>query len=279
MVAGDLTASIANVDFYNAKEIAERVNGNHGVITGATYETGIVGNYALNFNSTGQKVTIPHNSVFLLTSGFTISTWINSNSYGESNLGYIIGMDDADNSINGFAFRWAGVSGDMIGLRVNSGTPCLSGNGDILPDGNWYHALVTCDSNGDAQIYINGTASGSSLNIGNPANITSKENLIIGNSKVGDRNFDGLIDEVLVYNRVLNSGEIATLYNKQKVQTGLIVKYSFEEGSGTAALDTSKIEFTSPSSSTLTTLTSQTDKLLFIPSKSQGLFLRVEREA
>lgn len=80
----------------------------------------------------------------------------------------------------------------------------------------WQHVVITHDSSTtNAPIfYINGvyvTTSGWS------ASGTVKSDALalmcIGNGINGDRAFDGLIDDVRVYNRALSAGEITALYN------------------------------------------------------------------
>ena len=97
----------------------------------------------------------------------------------------------------------------------------------VLPTGAWSHVVVTWDSDRfhSPQFYINGVAKAG----------VHGENTFIGNSiynsalplRIGARSdgwgpsstimpFDGIMDEVRIYNRVLRSDEVAALYNWQE---------------------------------------------------------------
>lgn len=83
-----------------------------------------------------------------------------------------------------------------------------------IGDGAWHHVVTTWDSSDDkARIYIDGntTAEGTSA-----AYTTSKgtSEFRIGRDQAGSSSyFDGLIDEVVAWDKVLSSGEITDLYN------------------------------------------------------------------
>ena len=83
-----------------------------------------------------------------------------------------------------------------------------------LNDGNWHHYLVTFQSGNTFKLYVDNTyiglktASASSLNTGS--------GLFIGAASYGagpQRFFDGLIDEVGIWNTVLTSTQVAEIYN------------------------------------------------------------------
>lgn len=79
----------------------------------------------------------------------------------------------------------------------------------------WIHVVVTRTSTGVANFYINGTLSGTAnQHSGTP--MAGVGNVSIGNGTPADRidvGWDGLIDEVRIYNRVLTTDEITHLYN------------------------------------------------------------------
>jgi len=60
------------------------------------------------------------------------------------------------------------------------------------------------------------------------------------NASYTNRRFNGLIDDVRIYNRALSETEIADLYKGNQVDsTGLVGHWNFNEGSGTTAIDVS----------------------------------------
>ena len=85
---------------------------------------------------------------------------------------------------------------------------------NAVPYNQWSHVLVTWNSNGYVTIYVNGIVSGVPGTSGNPNFIQTLYPIALGGrSKATDRNFDGVIDEVHIWNRVLTSQEITDLYD------------------------------------------------------------------
>lgn len=112
---------------------------------------------------------------------------------------------------------------------------------------NWYHLVGVYDASvGRVYLHVNGVIDtvGSSTD---SLVFTSTTNFIIGD---GTRNvlsgnetsFTGKLYDTRVYNKVLSSAEISTLYHFGEVADGLVAKYSYQEGSGTKAYDTSQWE-------------------------------------
>ena len=89
--------------------------------------------------------------------------------------------------------------------------------GDVV-DGKWHHVLFIADRSDATRIYIDGKLDAE----GGPSegtDVTTESPLFIGASvRIGEttrRYFEGLIDEVGIYNRVLTDNEILRNYNSQ----------------------------------------------------------------
>jgi hypothetical protein len=72
---------------------------------------------------------------------------------------------------------------------------------------------------GNIKIYINGYLDKTSP-VGGGLAVTSYP-VVIGNNSLNTRQFDGFIDDVKIYNRVLNVEEISGLYTMRKADYGL----------------------------------------------------------
>jgi len=80
----------------------------------------------------------------------------------------------------------------------------------------WEHAVITYNfSTGAGNIYYNGLLNYSGLFKGM---ILSSDSLKIGSDSSYVNNFNGSIDDVLIFNRILSAGEVASLYNAQANQ-------------------------------------------------------------
>ena len=175
-------------------------NGNIGTITNATWSTeGRYGN-ALSFNGTSSVVRVPSAASLNLTTGMTLSAWIRPTA---SQTGWrTIVQRQADayflSSSNDQAGRPAG--GGTIGSGVR-----FVGGPTANPLNTWTHVAVTLDG-GQLRLYVNGTqvasrgANGTIQTVANP--------LWIGGNQPYGEYFQGLIDEVRVYNRALTAAAI-----------------------------------------------------------------------
>lgn len=112
--------------------------------------------------------------------------------------------------------------------------------GPILATDTWYHAVGTFNTaNDQIQIYVNGatgTPNSSAL-----ASLDSIGNVDVGGESPGAR-FDGVIDEVRIYNRALSTTEITEHYYNQFLNnSGLVLYVPFDNRSGATASDHSGI--------------------------------------
>ena len=92
-------------------------------------------------------------------------------------------------------------------------TDYKSASGGFVPLNQWAYLVMTYDG-ANTRLYINGQATAVSPNTGAIANALYP--IYIG-SWLGTTDwFNGLIDDVRVYNRALSAAEIQALYNAEK---------------------------------------------------------------
>jgi len=179
-------------------------NGNDGTINGATWTTGKF-NGALDFDGIDDYVEIGTNN-FNVNAG-TLSLWVRASGFTTS-YSFIFGHS----TIPAFANR--------IQLYTND----LSGNLDLglgdshrlrtdiigLDTGVWYHIALTWDGT-NYNVYVNGSL----LANGAYSGLSSLNPFAdIGNNGVASKRtqaWDGIIDEVRIYNRTLSQQEVADL--------------------------------------------------------------------
>ena len=125
------------------------------------------------------------------------------------------------------------------------GTISLDGK-TVLDTATWYHMAGTYDStSGTANVYINGHLDATVT--GFPGVIdTTMQPLRIGDDRDNDTAFDGLIDEVRVWNIARDSLEIQATMNSvlgaeyyNTTDSGLIAYWRFDEAEGDTAYDLS----------------------------------------
>jgi hypothetical protein len=191
------------------------VGGNNGALAnGVTFAPGEVGQ-AFSFNGIGQSVVIPDSPSLELTNTFTIEAWVNLATLTDDPNGNGRGIVSKVGGVggnNGYQFA---LGGGYIGGQFNSpgqGWPQWQVYAPVpnLAAGVWMHVAWTYDQN-TMLIYVNGHPIATNV-IGPHPIATSVSNLRISGDDNGNVMFDGLIDEVSIYNTALSSNEIAAIY-------------------------------------------------------------------
>ncbi len=189
-------------------------SGNDGTLmNGPLWVSGVPGS-AIRFNGADSHVAVGAVGSLADLGPMTVSAWIRPDSMGAMGLGRIVSKE------NGSPGRWMLTLDGSRNLSFakdhavqelqRTGTP------DVISVGTWQHVAATWDGNasaGGVHLYVDGVETAYSLSQdGLGARVSDATlPLTIGNRPSLDRGFDGAIDEVRVYNRVLSAGEIATL--------------------------------------------------------------------
>lgn len=205
---------------------------NHAAVNGATLTSDRFGwaNSAFSFDGTQGAITAP-NSSQLNSPTTTISFWVNVRSLPTQGEAYIM-------SHGGWQERWK-ISLPPHGKPVfttHTSTCCNdmdSGDGNELKINEWRHVVMSHDGITD-RIYMNGVQVNEKAYAGD-LNQTSFP-LGIGYNPIDKGNyFDGLIDEVMIFDEALSAVEINALYVAQStaptISSGLVAAYHFD-GSG-----------------------------------------------
>ena len=179
--------------------------GNDGTIYGATRVRGIIGK-ALSFDGVDDYVEVPDSASLDITDEITIGAWVKINSmpptattvirkgYQEGGSpGSVPYMFYIDNY-----FNFYGSNGSQWIFNVKF-TP---------PVGEWFHVVGTFDGS-TAIIYKNGVEQNRKTGITEKM-FTNDLNLYIGT--MWTDYFNGIIDEVRIYNRALSPREIKIIY-------------------------------------------------------------------
>lgn len=237
-------------------------NGNNGTIHGGiTFVDGIKGK-AMYVNNTGkqagddnteaeQYVDLGTNVTFG-TEDFTLSFWVKTDGHGTTNSA-IMGNKVYKNGSN---LGWAigNFTGASYGpdLRINfsaTGTDRIEVKEIKANDDAWHHVAAVYDRDGDMTVYLDGEKAssasmkahaGKSVDTGLPVILGASGNKMNGMGRCA-------LDEVRMYRRALNAGEIQGLYQEimdeigveDLLNDGLVMHSTFDEGdvSGNKVLD------------------------------------------
>ena len=182
----------------------DSVGGHDGTVSGASWAAGQVDG-GLDFDHINDKITVPHNDALSLTETFAFSAWINATAYsgyqtilskvGVSDLNYWFGTLDDELILD---FYVAGVWYRFVTDNTN------------LLVGNWYHVAASFDNATDSvRLYVNGVEAFNGVMTATL--VVNTADILIGNSRFLGEEWRGLLDEVRIYDQVLNASEIADL--------------------------------------------------------------------
>jgi hypothetical protein len=187
--------------------------GNNGTLTSGAKQIGRIGQ-ALELDGNNNHVNLGNPPVLRFTSSFSISAWAKADTFPNTDSDIV---NKFSGGIDGYVFT---VSKDNVRpqLLFYLGTNSNSGrySSQTIVPGSWYHFVGVYNSQQQTlDVYINGARDNEDLIAPVPASIVdSGTDAAIGDDfDFGFRTWDGLIDEVRIYNRALSPDEIRRLYN------------------------------------------------------------------
>jgi len=185
--------------------------GNDGTIHGATWTISGKVNKGLNFDGDRDYVDCGSDGSLNFSGPFTISVWINPHSV-ETRQDVVVRMP-VDNS-GGYGLRVEGnaIQKDATLLLMYPSGGIYNGmsttKGIIKEEGKWYHVVAVLDET-TVSIYVNKEKDSS---LPTPSLTLSESPLFIGAFTNGANGFNGIIDEVKIFNRALTPEEILEEY-------------------------------------------------------------------
>lgn len=189
-------------------------SGNDGLIAGPTYllDSPAGGQYVLNFDGVDDYVDL--GALDVPGTELTLSLWFNADSFGISDARLLSKATGTSSGAHYWMISTVPTDGEMrlrARLMTDGTTETLVASSGALTTGVWVHVAVVYDGS-NLRLYKDGVEVGSIAQTG--ALDTSAAVLAaIGNQPpgAGDKSFDGLIDEVRIYCRALDTMEIQTL--------------------------------------------------------------------
>jgi len=252
-------------------------SGNTGTLTNMSQSTSVTPGkigQALAFDKIDDSVTIPPSASLNDLGPTTWSVWIKPRSYGKDSNSTII-LGKTNNLSSPANSSWLIIQGsgncitqsltDTILWQKDTSTGFnyigRCGVSGTVQYGVWQNYTVTWDGSHNLSglhIYKNGTevAYGDSVASAGSLGSDSALSFRIGNDASGNLTFDGGIDDVRIYNRILSASEIAALYTMGTATvnastnalnaSGLVGQWSFDgkqtvwtSSSAATTLDTS----------------------------------------
>jgi hypothetical protein len=215
-VLGD-TSCIATYTFEgNANDLSTNYNGTasnviydySGTASNITYATGKFDKAAV-FNGSSSKITFSND--FDALNDFSVSLWFNTASLSVNQYFYYFSHYGVFIDTNGY-INYYGNSNLQYTTAVSLNT--------------WYNVVFVKSSTAGKKIYLNGVEVATDTDTGNlPASFPTYSRSLIGggiyNASTDWRFFNGKLDQFRIFDKVLSSGEINSLYNETTTTAAL----------------------------------------------------------
>lgn len=178
-------------------------NRNDGTVVGDVSVVrggGQVGN-AYAFDGNGDYVSIPDDASLGLET-VTVSAWVNPS--GANNREYIYDGQDHNYLLK----EVDGTETPRFGVFIGGSFHFVDAAGPLALD-SWQHVAGTYDGE-ELRIYVDGVLSNTNASPSGPIDVSSGESRI-GDYLGGGYGYDGLIDEVRIYDQALSADRIGSL--------------------------------------------------------------------
>ncbi|MHC4095188.1 MAG: LamG-like jellyroll fold domain-containing protein [Planctomycetota bacterium] len=197
---------------------------------------------ALSFDGVDDYVNCGNSESLDVSSELTFSTWFKANTLparSPEGANWFIGKDIYGKRSYDFGLWKINHGGVRLVAQINGLNRPDNGANTNIEIETWYHAVVTYDGS-KITYYLNGNFDGAAPSIN--VQVTD-ETLYIGRrGYIGfEEHFDGIIDEVAIYNRALSVGEVRANMHKRLTgdEPGLVGYWDFDEGQGQIVYDLS----------------------------------------
>lgn len=189
-------------------------NGKHLTnVNTATFGTGKINNGTI-LNGVDQIHTIADTTLANLGDAFTVSCWFKANtlSAGQHRP---IHASTSDSSVGSPYSIWLELASIKFETYAPTGGYSALQSSVSLSLNTWYHCVMVKESISSRKIYVNTTMNQSTTTrSGTPTKLTG---VTLGCRDTGSSGksgyFDGIIDEVGIWNRALTATEVSFLYN------------------------------------------------------------------
>lgn len=204
---------------FNGNANDESGNNLNGTVNGASLTANRFGttSRAYNFNGTSDFITMGNPPLLQINNTITVSGWINCDTFSPTSVKCFLAKADVVNVNRGY----------LLSQQSNNGTPSLAAGcyssaglefsnfvGSTISTNTWIFFTLIIDGK-SWKFYQDGNLTHGATTLLSPVNILddgSLGDLLIG--RVQGIFFDGSIDDIAIYNRVLSDTEVTQLYNQ-----------------------------------------------------------------
>ncbi|MBX3665094.1 MAG: hypothetical protein KF834_05370 [Burkholderiales bacterium] len=167
------------------------------------------------FDGSNDYVTVP-NLQTILGGTASLAFWIRTTQGGNNTAWEAPGVTGVEESGGGNDVFWGFLRGNGR-IAIQKGNGAYAESAAAVNNGNWQHVVLTRNAtSGVVQVYLNGSLSGSATS--ETGTVTTAFSSIgrIEDTGGTPMYFNGQIDEMRVYDRVLTAAEVAVVYDLKR---------------------------------------------------------------
>ncbi len=229
---GEITDGLTswwNLNEGSGTTASDSIGSNTGTITNATWTTdGIISN-ALSFDGMSDSVDIVDDDTLDFgVNDFSIMLWakhstVDAYAWFDALIAKMPDSTGFQVAMTGSSFPVG--SRNKITVRIGKGTgKFIVTSTNEYNDDNWHHIAVVFDRDAYMTLYIDGVQEAQTDISGTIADLQNDGPVQIGASNSTNQSWNGLIDEVRIYNRALSPTEIVGSFNGD-LSIGRLKKY------------------------------------------------------
>jgi len=206
--------------YWNMDSDASDSSGNelHGTIVGDVSLTSGKFENAYSFGGYNDYIEIPDSQLLDLSNELTISTWVNHSSTPLKSWETILAKGDNSYRLHLCGFGFCGAGNDSSFAFGANGLSVSNLSSNVIPEANTWYNIVTTYDGATIKIYVNGVLKNSANVTGSIQTNNYGLGIAYNNEKFQEnRYWNGLIDDVAIWNRALTQTEITALYNDTTV--------------------------------------------------------------
>ena len=235
--ATNATLNLFNLQLTDSGNYTVLVGNAAGFATSAPAALSINSGPAIQFDGVNDVVLVPDSPSLRITNTITVEAWIKRAVQGvQHSIAEKYGCPGAAPLLGGYVLRVTASDRLLFGSRddCNTGSSVL---GNLtLKAGVWYHVAGLWDGT-NLQVYVNGSLDGTTLASRGPQ--PGNTPLKIGERGNGGTPFNGVLDEVRLWNTARTPADLLTNMNRRLTgaEAGLAGYWRLDEGTGLNAFD------------------------------------------
>jgi hypothetical protein len=183
-----------------------------GVSTSSVKTRGKFGQ-AVNFVESAYYLYAPDNASlnFGSSQDFSASLWIKARGIDGTYAGLM--GDKLSRATNRLGYLLSYMNSGGVGVYISDGVDEVSiFSTALVSDGEWHHVALTASRTGNAILYVDGVVEGTPASMSAVGSLDEADSpVFIGDIGFQGQPFDGVLDDVRIYNRVLTAAEVRQL--------------------------------------------------------------------